>query len=130
MRKMKKTLAIIIALSMLTSWSASCYASENAFKDTFESAFYGGLVGTLVGGALLAFTKHPSDHLDYLAFGGAGGVLVGTGFGLIRSAKSLAEYENGKVKFAIPTILPELHESASTGHNTLSFNTQLLRGRF
>lgn len=130
MTKMKRILAIVFAVSMLTSWSASCYASDNVVKDTFESAFYGGLVGTLVGGALLVFTKHPSDHLDYLAYGASGGVLLGTGFGIIRSAKSLAEYENGKVKFAIPTIIPELHESASTGQNSLSFNAQLIRGRF
>jgi len=130
MKKMKKTLVIVIAISMLTSWSASCYASDNVFKDTFESAFYGGLVGTLVGGALLVFTKHPGDHLDYLAYGAAGGVLGGAGFGIIRSAKSLAEYENGKVKFALPTIIPELHESASTGQTSVSFNAQLIRGRF
>jgi hypothetical protein len=130
MKKMKKTLAVVIAISMLTSWSASCYASDNAFKDTFESAFYGGLVGTLVGGALLAFTKRPGDHLDYLAYGGAGGVLVGAGFGIIRSAKSLAEYENGKVKFAIPTIIPELRETGFNGQTALSFNAQLIRGKF
>ncbi len=130
MKKLKKTLAIVFAISMLTSWSASCYASDNPFRDTFESAFYGGLVGTLVGGALLAFTKRPSNHLDYLGYGAAGGVLAGAAYGVIRSAKSLAEYENGKVKFALPTIIPELRESPSTGQTSVCFNAQLIRGRF
>lgn len=130
MKMMKKTLAIVLAISMLTSWSVSCYASDNVFKDTFESAFYGGLVGALVGGALLAFPKKPKDHLDYIGYGAASGVLVGAGFGIIRSAKSLAEYENGKVKFAMPTIIPELRESAVTGQTAFAFNAQLIRGRF
>lgn len=130
MKRVTSFLAIAIVVSMLTSISVPCQAAENPFVDTFQSAFYGGLVGALVGSALLVFTKHPSDHLDYIAYGGAGGVLVGAAYGLAKASKSLAEYENGKVKFAIPTVIPELHENAATGRSSVAFNAQLVRGTF
>ncbi|GAM11724.1 hypothetical protein OR1_04040 [Geobacter sp. OR-1] len=130
MKRMTRVCAIAIAVTMLTSISVPCRAAENPFVETFQSAFYGGLAGALVGGALLAFTKHPSDHLDYVGYGGAGGVLVGAAYGLAKASRSLAEYENGKVKFAIPTVIPELQEHAATGHTSVVFNAQLVRGTF
>ncbi|MBI5655875.1 MAG: hypothetical protein HZC44_03220 [Geobacter sp.] len=130
MKKMKRILALTLAVSLLTLWNLPCYASDNGFKDTFENAFYGGLAGTLVGAALLAFTHKPEDHLDYMVYGAAGGVLLGATFGIVKSTRALAEYENGKVKFAIPTVIPELRENAATGQASLAFNAQLVRGSF
>lgn len=130
MKKMKNVLTLLLAVSILASMNLPCYASDNAFKDTFESAFYGGLAGALVGGALLVFTKHPKDHLDYMGYGAAGGILVGATYGIVKTTRALAEYDNGKVKFALPTIMPELRENASTGQTSLAFNAQILRGKF
>jgi hypothetical protein len=130
MKRATKVVFIAVAVSIITSLSLPCQAEENPFVETFKSALYGGLAGALVGGALLAFTKHPADHLDYVAYGGAGGILVGAGYGLIKASKSLAEYENGKVKFAIPTVLPELKENGATGQTSVVFNAQLVRGTF
>jgi hypothetical protein len=127
---MTKVFAVAVLVSMITSISVPCQAAENPFVETFQSAFYGGLAGALVGGALLAFTKHPGDHLDYIGYGGAGGVLVGAAYGLVKATKSLAEYENGKVKFAVPTVMPGLQENPTTGHTSVVFNAQLFRGTF
>jgi len=130
MKRVTKIFAIAIAVSMITSFSAPCQAAENPFVETFQSALYGGLVGGLVGGALLAFTKHPADHVDYIAYGGATGVIIGAAYGVAKASRSLAEYENGKVKFAMPTVMPELQESPSNGRTTIVYNAQLVRGTF
>ena len=130
MMRMKKLLAVITAVTILSSVSVPCQAADNPFVDTFQSALYGGLAGALVGGALLVFAKHPGDHLDYIAYGGAGGVIVGAVYGVAKASKSLAEYENGKVKFAIPTVVPELRQNAGNGATSVVFNTQLVRGTF
>lgn len=130
MKSIKRAMVLFLACGLLLSWNSSSYASDNTFRDTFESSFYAGLLGALVGGALLAFTNNPNDHLDYIVYGGAGGVLLGAGYGVIKSTKSLAEYDNGKIKFAVPTIIPELRESVATGQTSLAFNAQLIRGKF
>jgi hypothetical protein len=130
MNRLKKIIAILFAITILTSWNLPSYAADNAFKDTFENAFYGGLVGVLVGGALMAFTKHPEDHLNYLAYGAASGVLAGATYGIIKTTRSLAEYENGKVKFAVPTIMPEPQKHELTGQTKIAVSAQLLRYNF
>ena len=129
--QIKKALSIAVMVGMLTALSLPCHAGENPFYDTFQSVFYGGLVGAIGGAALLVFTEHPNDHLNYIAYGAAGGVLAGTVYGVLRSSsRSLAEYENGKVKFAIPTVIPELQENRANGQAAVVFNTQLIRGTF
>lgn len=130
MIKLRRTISIFMLAVLLTCWNAPCFASDNAFKDLFENSLYGGLAGGLVGAALLAFTKRPGNHLDYMIYGAAGGVLVGAAYGLTKSAKSLAELENGKVRFAIPTIIPDIQESNSKGQTALILNAELIRGTF
>jgi hypothetical protein len=130
MASLRNAAALIMIVSVLVTWNTPCLAAENPFRETFVSAFYGGLAGALVGTALLAFTNKPSDHIDYVAFGAAGGVLAGAAYGVASSPRALAEYENGKVRFAVPTIVPELREKASSGQTSLAFNAQLLKGTF
>jgi hypothetical protein len=116
-------------MSFLTTATAA-FASDNTFREIFQDAFYGGAVGTLVGAALLAFTKKPADHLDYMAYGAASGVLVGAAFGVTKSARSLAELDNGRVRIAMPTIIPDLVESPVTRQTTITWRADLLRGTF
>ena len=66
MNRIKRTMVVLTAAVLLTSMSVPCLATDNAFKEIFEDAFYGGLAGTLIGGALIAFTHKPADHLDRL----------------------------------------------------------------
>ena len=103
MKSGKKIIAAMTLVTLLCA-STSAFAEDNAFRDTFQSAFYGGAVGALVGAALLVFTNKPADHLNYMGFGAAAGVLAGTAYGVAKSTRSLASIENGAVKMAIPTI--------------------------
>jgi len=129
MNRFKKMAACITLLSLLSA-STSAFADDNAFRDTFQSAFYGGAVGALVGAALLVFTKKPADHLDYMGFGAAAGVLAGTAYGIGKATRSLASIENGSIKIAMPTIIPDLSESPVTKQTVLSFRADILRGTF
>ena len=127
---LRRLAVMLLAASLFSVWSSPAFAEENAFKEVFTDSLYGGLAGALVGGALLAFTNKPGDHLDYVYYGAAGGVLGGAAYGVIKSAKSLAEVENGSVKFAMPTIVPDIQEASVRGGQTLTFKAELLRGKF
>jgi len=129
MKLIPRLTALLTLCALLASTTVS-YADDNVFRDTFQSAFYGGAVGTLVGAALLAFTKKPADHLDYMAYGAATGILAGAAYGVVKSTRSLATIENGKVKIALPTIIPDLIESPSSKQTTVCWRAELIRGTF
>lgn len=130
MKGFKRAVLVIVSAVLLTSWSVPAHAVDGVFRDIFENAFYGGLAGTLVGGALLAFTKRPGDHLDYLSIGAASGVIAGTAYGLAKSSRAFAEIDNGKVKLAMPTIMPEFQEASAKGGSTVMLKAELIRGKF
>ena len=119
----------VLALTLLLI-ATPCLAQENAFESVFKDIFYGALSGGLVGAAVLAFTSHPGRHLDYIGYGAAGGALVGAAYGAVTTTRSLAEVENGEVKFAMPTIIPEIRESNSKGRTHIVAMAELIRGRF
>jgi hypothetical protein len=129
MNRFKKVVALMTLASIFCA-STVAFAEDNAFRDTFQSAFYGGAVGALVGAALLAFTKKPADHLDYMGFGAAAGVLAGTAYGVGKATRALASIENGKFKMAMPTIIPDLVESPSSKQTTICWRADILRGTF
>lgn len=126
----KRARIIVLAALLITSLSAPCSAADTAFREVFENALYGGLVGTLVGGALLAFTHKPTDHLDYLSIGAASGVLAGVGYTLAIQSKSLVTVENGKVKYALPAIIPEFRQADVKGVSAVMLKAELLSGKF
>lgn len=130
MSLVKRTIAVVMASFLLASWSTQATAAENPLKIVLEDAIYGGVIGTLIGAATIAFTDHKSDHIDNIGYGAAIGVIAGTGFGLYTNIdRSLVEYENGKVRIAMPTVIPKLQESSS-GQMVVSFRADLLRGTF
>ncbi len=130
MNRIKRTMVMLTATVLLGSMTAPCFAAENELKEIFEDSLYGGLAGTLVGTALLAFTRKPADHLDRIAYGAAGGVLLGAGYGVVKSSRSMAEVENGKVRFSMPTIIPDIQETNSRGQTPIVVKAELLRGKF
>jgi len=121
---------ILLSTLLLTSWAVPSFASDNAFRDLFENSLYGGLAGTLVGGALLVFTKKPSDHLDYLAVGAATGVLAGVTYSVVKQSRSLVAIEDGNIKLAMPTVIPEFQETGVKGASSLMLKAELIRGKF
>jgi hypothetical protein len=129
MIRLNKIIALLTLVSLLGG-STVAFAEDNAFRDTFQSAFYGGAVGALVGAALLAFAHKPADHMDYMGYGAAAGVLAGTAYGVARSARSLAYIENGTLKMGMPTIIPDLVESPTSRQLTVSWRADILRGTF
>ena len=120
----------VLAAMIMVFWTVPCSAAESMFKETFQDAIYGGVAGTLVGAAVMAFTKRAGNHLDYLGYGAAGGVIVGAAVGLTIFNRSLAEVEKGKVRFAIPTIIPEFKDANSKGQSSYIFSGDLLSGKF
>lgn len=132
-----RVLILLTAAIFLTTSIVPCFAAEDAdrsdyspFRDVFVNSVYGGLAGTVVGAALLAFTRKPGDHLDRIAIGAATGTLMGAGYGVVKASRALAEVENGKVKFAMPTIMPEIKEPNSKGQTSVTVMAEFLRGTF
>jgi len=129
MKRFNRLIALMTLVSVFTI-ATSAWAEENAFQTTFESAFYGGAVGALVGAALMVFTQKPADHLDYMGYGAAVGVLAGTAYGVAKASRPLASIENGNLKIAMPTIIPELVESPATRQTSVTWRADILRGTF
>ncbi|MDD2367279.1 MAG: hypothetical protein PHN84_14065 [Desulfuromonadaceae bacterium] len=129
MKQLKKMVVLITVFSVFSS-TTSAFASDTTITEVFTDAFYGGAIGALVGGALMVFTKKPADHLNFIAYGAATGVLVGTGYGLAKSARAFAEVEDGRVNFALPTISPELLVSPDSRHTTVAWKADIIRGTF
>lgn len=129
MRQFRKIIAAVTLVSIL-SGTSSVFAADDSIKEVFTDAFYGAAIGGLVGAACMAFTKKPVDHFNYIAYGAASGVLVGTAYGLAKSARAFAEVENGRVKVAMPTITPELVVSPSSGQTVVAWKADLIKGSF
>lgn len=127
MYKLQRSIAIAVTLVLLAT---PCLAAETSIKSFFEDCLYGGLSGGLVGAVVMAFTKKPSKHFDYIGYGAAGGVLAGASYGAIMATRSLAEYDHGKVHFSMPTIRPEIGETNSKGQTPIIATAELIRGRF
>ena len=129
MKQFNRIIVLMTLVSILCA-ATSAFADDNAFRDTFLSAVYGGAVGALVGASLMVFTKKPLDHLDYMGFGAAAGVLAGTAYGVGKASRALASIENGNFKISMPTIIPDLVESPGTKQIIVSFRAEILRGTF
>lgn len=129
MKRITRIISLLTIISLLGS-ATSVFADDNAFREVFQDAFYGGAAGALVGAALMAFTKKPADHLDYMAYGAASGILAGAAYGVAKSARALAEINNGRVRIAMPTVTPDLVESPVTRQTSITWRADILRGTF
>jgi len=130
MKFAKRVRVIVLCLMLVGCWNAESFASEDSvFMEVFTDAMLGGLAGGLAGAAVLAFTNHPGSHLDYMAYGAAGGVVAGGAYGLVNSRGSLMEVKNGEVTFDVPIIMPDVTESRTKGTNVVIM-ADLISGDF
>jgi len=129
MKSTARLVSLITCCAVLAT-AVPAFAGDSAFLDMFEDACYGGAAGALVGAALLAFAKKPADHLDDMGYGAASGVLVGAVYGVAKSAKSLAQTDKGVVRFAMPTVYPDVSDSLSSRQTYITWRASLLRGTF
>jgi hypothetical protein len=121
---------ILLMFLLVFSWSGCCIAGEDRVKEVLTNTLYGSLAGVLVGAVVLAFTKKPGDHLEYLAYGAAGGAVGGTGYALVKSSRPMAELDDGKVTLAVPTIMPDIGDTNSKGQKPVVIMAELFRGNF
>ena len=128
MKKLQRIIAVMTLVSMLSATSSAL--ADETIKEVFTVAFYGAAIGGLVGGALMVFRTKPLENFELVAYGAATGVLVGTTFGLLKSARAFAEVENGRVRVAFPTIVPEVVAVPGSGQMTVAWKADLLRGTF
>jgi hypothetical protein len=127
MPSLMRSLSVVLSIFCFVCWSVPCRAAESVFKQVFTDSLYGGLSGTLVGAAAMAFTKRAGDHLDYMAYGAATGVLVGAAYGL---GRAVVEMEHGKVAWSVPTVIPDIQDTNSKGQTPIVVMAELLRGKF
>jgi len=127
MHSLFRKLSLVLPFVLSLCWAIPCRAAENVFKEIFADSVYGGLTGSLVGAAVMAFAKKPGDHLDYMAYGAAAGVMVGAAYGI---GKAMVEMENGRVKLSMPTVIPDFQDTNSRGQTPVVIMANLLRGRF
>jgi uncharacterized membrane protein YebE (DUF533 family) len=129
MIRFKRIVVLMTLVTMLGATTSAC-ADDNVFRETFLSAFYGGAVGALVGASLLVFPRKPADHLDFIGFGAAAGVLAGTAYGVGKASRAFASINNGKLKIAMPIIIPDVAESPSSKQTIVSIRANILQGTF
>jgi len=118
MHKIRKVISTIIITAMLLGAIPAFAGGDQALLDTFQDSLYGVLIGSLIGGATAAFTKKPVDHLINIGVGAGVGAIGGAAFGLTKALKTLVEIEDGKAKFAMPTIVPEFVDSPSASNKS------------
>jgi len=103
---MRRIIGIVLVACFIAAGYPGKAAAENSFEMVFKDGLYGGMAGALVGGAILVFNDHPRDHLNYLSYGAAIGVIVGVTFGLVSATRSLAELDDQRLVFNFP--VPEM----------------------
>lgn len=117
---MKKAVVVmLLAFLVVTLAPPQAEAQRNNMREVLESSFYGGLTGALIGGAFLALRDKPGDHLKDLRIGAAAGVIVGTIYGLVKTTRAFAEYNNGEFAFSIPTIQFDVDRNDKTLRGSL-----------
>ena len=102
-KEMKFIFIGILIFTMAVFSSSKLYAAEDhTLENVFKNAYYGAAIGGLLGAAIMVFTDRPVDHLNYIAYGVAGGVIAGTVYGMTVQARSFADINQGKLAINLP----------------------------
>lgn len=121
---------ILVALLVSVSWNLTSFASEESlYSKAFKDAMIGSLAGGLVGAAVLAITRKPGQHLEYMAYGAAGGTVAGGAYGLFKAQTSLVAIKGDKISIDVPLIMPDVQEKGTRGTN-VTIMAELISGKF
>ncbi len=130
MKLVKLARVILFALLVTVSGSLTCFASEDSLSTAvFKDSMIGSLAGGLVGAAVLAITRKPGQHLEYIAYGAAGGAVAGGAYGLFKKQTSLVAINGDTVSIDVPLIMPDVQEKGTRG-TTLTIMAELISGKF
>jgi uncharacterized membrane protein YebE (DUF533 family) len=130
MKLVKQAGVILAALLMTLSVTITCFASENTpHSAVLKDAMIGSLSGGLVGATVLAMTRKPGQHLEYMAYGAAGGAVAGGAYGLFKNQTSLVEIKEDKISVDVPLIMPDIQERGTRGNN-FTIIAELISGKF
>jgi peptidoglycan/LPS O-acetylase OafA/YrhL len=130
MKTVKRAQTILLVLLLASGWNLNCFAAEDsAAAEIITDAIIGGLAGGLVGAAMLALTRNPGQHLEYMAYGAAGGAVAGGAYGLFKSQTSLVQIKGDEVSFDVPLVMPDVQEKGTRG-TTVTIMAELISGKF
>jgi len=124
-RKIRKIISMITITAILFG-SIPAFAGDDTLLDTLQDSIYGVLIGTLIGGATVPFARKPADHLINIGIGAGVGAIGGAVFGLTKAVKTLVEIEDSRVRFALPTVIPEFEDSPSVSSGKVAFTVGLI----
>jgi len=127
MNSIVRKVSLVLSLVLSFCWAAPCRAAESSLKGILTDSLDGGLSGSLVGAAVMAFANKPVENLDYMAYGTATGVMVGAAYSI---GKAMVVMENGKMKWSMPIVIPDIKDSNSNGKTPIVFMAEVLRGKF
>jgi hypothetical protein len=130
MKLVKQARVILFVLLVTVSGNLTCFASEDSLSAVvFKDSMIGSLAGGLVGAAVLAITRKPGQHLEYIAYGAAGGAVAGGAYGLFKKQTSLVAIKGDEVSIDVPLIMPDVQEKGTRG-TTLTIMAELISGKF
>ncbi|MDD2319345.1 MAG: hypothetical protein PHO83_04760 [Geobacteraceae bacterium] len=130
MKLVKQAQVILLVLFLTVGWNLDSFAAEESMAaEIFTDAMIGGLAGGLVGAAMLALTRKPGQHLEYMAYGAAGGAVAGSAYGLFKAQTSLVQIKDDKISFDVPLIMPDVQEKGTRGTN-VTIMAELISGKF
>ena len=127
MTKLRVLACTVFSTAFFFIVQTPCHAAETAFKEILKDSVYGGLTGTVLGAVVLAFSRNAGDHLEYMAYGAGAGVLGGAAYGYFAS-RALIEVDKDKIRFAIPTIMPDFKEPSRK--TNIVVTAEIIKGTF
>lgn len=127
MNKLRLLVATAVSSLYLCVFPLPCLTAEILAKDAAQDSVLGGVTGILSGVTTRTFTRRPDDSLQYLAPDAAAGITAGVAEDA-ESSSALLEVDNGKVRFGIPIVIPDVKDSARK--TTVVVIAEIIKGRF
>jgi len=118
-------MAIMALVAMLPMRAT---AADFEVQNVFEDSVYGAGIGALVGLGFMLISSKPTDHWNYPVVGAGVGLIAGAAYGTYSGARSMASYEDGKLKLAMPT--PQVRQQNQGAHAHLALAADLFSSRF